>query len=155
MLAASPMLIIPLFFPVTDSTGWLWAGVFVCSSGFFGMWTSQFHLWSHMKHPPRAVRFFQKYRIILSKEHHQRHHKAPYQTNYCITTGWCNPVLGRIGFWPALEWVVSKSTGATVRPPEPEHTYTKPEDMPKGPAVEVKGEAPAAPPGEGTPSVKA
>ncbi|MDY3563148.1 fatty acid desaturase family protein [Gemmata sp. JC673] len=117
VLGASPFLIAPLFFP-TEPIGWLYAGVFVWAIGAFAMWTSQFHLWAHMKNPPRFARVLQSCRLILTKDHHQKHHKLPYQANYCITTGWCNPFLTAIRFFPAMEWVVSRATGMTPRPDE-------------------------------------
>jgi ubiquitin-conjugating enzyme E2 variant len=118
VLGAMPILLLPFALPL-EPVGWLWAGVFVWAVGVFGMWTSQFHLWAHTKNPPRVARVLQRCRLILSYGHHLRHHKSPYQTNYCITTGWCNPVLSRIRFFPALEWVVSRLTGLRPRPEEP------------------------------------
>lgn len=117
VLAASPFMIIPFFFPL-EPIGWLWATVFVWAVGAFAMWTSQFHLWAHMKRPPLLARVLQRCRLILTREHHQKHHKVPYQANYCITTGWCNPFLTRIHFFPAMEWLVSRVTGMTPRPGE-------------------------------------
>jgi plasmanylethanolamine desaturase len=115
VLGAMPLLLIPFALPV-DSVWWLRIAVFVCSAGMFGMWTSQFHLWAHTKRPPLAVRVLQRCRLILSPRHHRRHHKSPFQANYCITTGWCDPLLTRIRFFPAMEWVVSKVTGLRPRP---------------------------------------
>jgi ubiquitin-conjugating enzyme E2 variant len=115
MLASMPFLIIPLALPV-EPVGWLWAGVFVWVVGAFAMWTSQFHLWAHMKNPPRLARVLQRCRLILTPQHHWRHHKDPYVANYCITNGWCDPFLARIRFFPAMEWLVSKVTGMTPRP---------------------------------------
>lgn len=119
VLGAMPMLLLPLALP-TDSAGWLWAGVTVWAAGVFGMWTSQFHLWAHMKNPPRVARVLQSCRLILTRQHHQKHHKSPFRANYCITTGWCNPVLTGVRFFPAMEWLVSKATGLKPRPDAPD-----------------------------------
>jgi plasmanylethanolamine desaturase len=115
VLAAMPMLLFPFFMPL-DTTWGLALGVTVCIMGIGGMWTSQLHLWSHMKTPPRLVRWAQNCRLILTRPHHQKHHKVPFQANYCITNGWCNPILTAIGFFPVMEFVVSKLTGLKPRP---------------------------------------
>jgi ubiquitin-conjugating enzyme E2 variant len=121
VFATLPFLAAPFAMPL-EPVGWLWVAVFVWTVGVFGMWTSQFHLWAHMKQPPLFARVFQRCRLILTPRHHQRHHKSPFQTNYCITTGWCNPLLARIRFFPALEWVVTKLTGLRPRPERAEKT---------------------------------
>ena len=118
MLPGLPFLLIPFVMPL-EPVGWLWAAVFVWAVGVFAMWTSQFHKWAHMKHPPLVARVLQRCRLILSPRHHLRHHKDPYQTNYCITTGWCDPILTRIRFFPVMEWMISKLTGARPRPDTP------------------------------------
>ena len=79
--------------------------------GAWGMWTSQFHRWAHTKNPPRVVGWLQRHGLILSQAHHARHHKVPFVANYCITTGWCDGVLTRVRFFPAMEWCVSRLTG--------------------------------------------
>ena len=114
-LASLPFLLIPFAIPLAP-TAWLWVAVFVWALGGWGMWTSQFHQWSHMTDPPRVVAWLQRRGLILGRGHHVRHHKSPFVANYCITTGWCDPVLTRVRFFPALEWVVSKVTGWRPRP---------------------------------------
>jgi ubiquitin-conjugating enzyme E2 variant len=115
VFAVLPFLAVPFVLPL-EPAGWRWAAVFVWAVGVCGMWTSQFHLWAHTKNPPLVARVLQRCRLILSPRHHRRHHKSPFQTNYCITTGWCDPVLARIRFFPVLEWVVSRLTGLRPRP---------------------------------------
>jgi ubiquitin-conjugating enzyme E2 variant len=114
VLGVLPFLLLALVLPL-EPVGWLWAAVLAWAVGVFGMWTSQFHLWAHTKKPPLVARALQRCRLILSPRHHKRHHKSPFQTNYCITTGWCDPVLARIRFFPALEWVISRLTGLRPR----------------------------------------
>ncbi len=77
--------------------------------------TNQVHQWAHMPHPPRFVRRLQRWNILLSREDHQRHHAAPYVMNYCIANGWCNRILVAIGFFPAVEFVITKATGRRPR----------------------------------------
>lgn len=74
--------------------------LFVCVSGFG---TNQFHKWSHMEDPPRLVAWLQRRRLILAPDHHDRHHTPPFETYYCITAGWLNGTLHRLGFWRLLE----------------------------------------------------
>lgn len=87
-------------------------GLFACSVvGFvtlFVFGTNQFHKWAHADDPPRVVRLLQRMRLILPPGHHQIHHTAPHDTYYCITVGWMNPLLARIRFFRALEWMLAK-----------------------------------------------
>ena len=80
-----------------------------------GMPTNQVHQWAHMPNPPLLVRWAQRFGILLSREQHARHHTAPYVTNYCIATGWCNRPLAAIGFFRVAERVVSRATGLKAR----------------------------------------
>jgi plasmanylethanolamine desaturase len=80
-----------------------------CALWIFG--TNQFHKWAHADHVHPVVAWFQRAGLILGKEHHTIHHTVPHDTYYCITHGLMNPVLHRIRFFRALEWVV-----ALVRP---------------------------------------
>lgn len=77
--------------------------------------TNQFHRWAHLPAPPRWLRLAQATGLILGREHHARHHAAPYDSHYCITTGWLNPLLDRIGFFRGLEALISRATGARPR----------------------------------------
>jgi ubiquitin-conjugating enzyme E2 variant len=64
--------------------------------------TNQIHKWAHTSHPPHTVRLLQRCRIILSPRSHAIHHTAPHDSNYCITTGWLNDLLERVGFFRRL-----------------------------------------------------
>ena len=79
----------------------------VISMTFFALVTNQLHQWAHMDEPPRVVRALQRARIILSPEHHLIHHTHPHTDAYCITTGWMNPVLDKLRFFRALEFVIA------------------------------------------------
>ena len=70
--------------------------------------TNQFHKWAHLNEPPRLARILQRCRLVLPKEHHQVHHTAPFDTYYCITTGWLNWPLQKLRFFEFLEWFLSK-----------------------------------------------
>lgn len=78
--------------------------------------TSQIHKWAHMEEAaPRWVKLLQRTRIILSPDHHDLHHSAPYNRNYCITVGWMNGPLRTVRFFETLEWVITAVTGALPR----------------------------------------
>lgn len=65
--------------------------------------TNQIHKWAHMPAPPRVARFLQRLGVILANEHHDVHHKSPFDTYYCITVGLWNPLLERLRFFERLE----------------------------------------------------
>lgn len=83
----------------------------------FSAFTSQIHKWSHQDAAdvPKVVRLLQRARLVLSPEHHDVHHSAPYNRNYCITNGWLNGPLRTIRFFETLEAVISWTTGAVPR----------------------------------------
>jgi hypothetical protein len=65
--------------------------------------TNQLHMWAHMERPPRLARWLQNTRLVLTPDGHARHHANDFQTSYCITTGWLNPLLDALRFFPRLE----------------------------------------------------
>lgn len=79
--------------------------------------TNQFHKWAHQEQPPRAVRWLQRHRVILSKEHHALHHTAPFDTNYCITTGWMNGPLERFALFVRAERLLGRPPDAPLVKP--------------------------------------
>jgi hypothetical protein len=81
--------------------------------GTFGLATNLVHAWAHGP-APRPVRWLQRAGVLLSPEHHAAHHDAPYDRAYCITTGWANPLLDRIGAWGRMERAIRTLSG--VRP---------------------------------------
>jgi ubiquitin-conjugating enzyme E2 variant len=78
-------------------------GVFVGS-----YFNSQIHKWAHSVERPWLVRACQRVRLFLSPGHHSRHHSGAHLSHYCITSGWMNPLLDRIGFFRKLEWLLLK-----------------------------------------------
>lgn len=77
--------------------------------------TSQVHKWAHLPRVPRVVSWLQRARLILAPSAHAEHHAAPFDRSYCITSGWVNDALHRIGFFRGLERFVSTTTGAVPR----------------------------------------
>ena len=95
--------LIPLYFFLPLNTIFLaGAGLFFW---FFLIWifaTNQFHKWSHQATPSSLVKFLQKTHLILPIDHHQIHHTPPHDKYYCITNGWLNSFLTKIGFFDAI-----------------------------------------------------
>lgn len=89
--------------------------VFLGGFGACALPTNQIHKWAHQPDPPAPVRWLQRCGLILGRAEHDVHHLAPHATHYCITNGWCNRPLAAVGFFPALEWLVTKLTGAQPR----------------------------------------
>lgn len=97
-----------------------------CSTPFVLLWAvvacagiafcQEFHKWSHTLrsqcHP--VVNWLQDHGILVHRSAHLRHHKPPFETNYCIVTGHMNPILDRSGFFTRLADVIASFTG--VRP---------------------------------------
>ncbi len=71
---------------------------------------NQVHAMSHRsdKTTGKLVQFLQKTGIFQSKKMHRWHHKAPYETNFCVMSDFCNPILTKIGFWKKLELLILK-----------------------------------------------
>lgn len=89
-------------FPVVDLPSLFFAayiGLFL-----FGIFlTNQFHSWAHAPAPAAWVRALQRSGLILGREHHARHHTPPFNTYYCITSGWLNPILARTRFFERIK----------------------------------------------------
>lgn len=104
-----------LAWAVVPATEQLWA---LCFLSFFTtlVWgvflTNQIHKWSHTESCPALVRKLQDWHLILPPPHHDVHHTPPFDTYYCITTGWLNAPLHWVRFFPRLEaflrWVTRK-----------------------------------------------
>lgn len=80
------------------------------------MATNQFHKWAHSDSAPRLVRLLQRWHVILPADHHDVHHRAPFATYFCITTGWLNWPLRKLRFYESVEGLVHRLTG--IRPGE-------------------------------------
>ena len=87
----------------------------ITTTAIFGFGTNQFHKWAHMDNPPTIITIAQRAKIILSPNHHTIHHTTPYEHHYAITNGWTNALTKKIKLYRALEWIITKTTGAIPR----------------------------------------
>lgn len=101
--ATTAFLTVALCQPPLLSAALVWLSVFVFV-------TNIVHMWAHGPAPAFARRL-QRWGLILSPAHHAGHHTAPYTQGYCITTGWCNPLLDRHQVWRRLEAAITSITG--------------------------------------------
>lgn len=115
-IVAAPVL--GLLLVVTPQTpGWVFfACTMIAFTSFFVFCTNQFHKWAHEDRPVALVRLLQRAGLILSPEHHAIHHASPQNKAYCITVGWMNPLLDKIGFFRACEAVIGWVAPGAVRP---------------------------------------
>jgi ubiquitin-conjugating enzyme E2 variant len=113
-LMTLPLLVGVFFCPVDLVSGRLLA-VLGVSLSVWSLPVNQIHQWAHMRQPPAWVGWLQTRGVMLNRQDHQRHHVAPHELNYCILTGWCNPPLAAMRFFPRVEWLVTRVTGAQPR----------------------------------------
>jgi ubiquitin-conjugating enzyme E2 variant len=98
--------------------------------------TNQFHKWAHMDAQPGLVKLLGKFRLILTPEHHDVHHSAPFDRNYCITVGWWNPLLERTQLFPRIEAGLTFLTG--VQPAEASREFPQAESRRIGGAIQFE-----------------
>ena len=75
--------------------------------------SQEFHKWSHLtkKEAGPIINTLQNLGITIGRVSHAKHHMAPYDGNYCIVSGLCNPALDNSGFLRWLEHRVYESNG--------------------------------------------
>jgi len=69
--------------------------------------TNLLHKWAHAEKTNWLISRMQRFRLLLSPAHHELHHTRPFDSNYCITNGWLNPLLERIRFFRSVETTLS------------------------------------------------
>lgn len=115
-LGGIPVYIGCLFIPIgADKPFFSLCFFFLFSLTIFGLFTNQIHKWAHNKNAPKIIQALQKRHLILNPMHHKIHHTPPFNKYYCITTGWLNPFLKAIHFFPTCEKLIIKYTGALPR----------------------------------------
>lgn len=75
--------------------------------GALSLYVPQTHKMAHKATRNRWIRVAQSLGILLQPQAHCRHH-SDYRSNFCVFTGWLNPLLDRTGFWRALEQLTGK-----------------------------------------------
>jgi len=70
--------------------------------------TNLFHQWAHSEDVGPRVRWLQERGLILSPERHALHHSGGHDRAFCVTTGWLNPGLDAIQFFPRLERAIRR-----------------------------------------------
>ena len=70
------------------------------------------HKCGHRTRNPAWVRALQRMGLLLSRDHHLKHHRGNHDINYCLVTGWADLTLGRLGVFRLLERLISRATGA-------------------------------------------
>lgn len=97
--------LIPAYFFLPGGTGWV--SVFVAATLLFFFYgiglTNQFHKWAHDMQAPPIARWLQRRHLALPPLEHGFHHAPPFKNYYCITCGWLNGPLERVGFFGRLE----------------------------------------------------
>jgi hypothetical protein len=108
LVSLPPLLAVLFLVPVEETFGGYLFGLFSLALCLAVFLTNQFHKWAHMDDPPRAVAWLQSRGLILSREHHDVHHASPFDTYYCITAGWWNPMLQRTRVFERITPILKK-----------------------------------------------
>jgi plasmanylethanolamine desaturase len=112
-----PLVPTALFVPVAHGGAATTLGVFVVAFSVFIVLTNEAHRYAHAERAPRIVRRLQRLRLILPPEEHARHHQAPFDRAYCITSGVLNPLLDRVGLFKAITRLVPARRADAESPP--------------------------------------
>jgi plasmanylethanolamine desaturase len=115
-IVVAPILAFLMLTMPKTSGPYFYCTVVVAFTSWFVFCTNQFHKWAHDDHPAGWIRVLQRMGLILSPEHHAIHHASPQNKSYCITVGWMNPLLDRIGFFRILESLISRVSPGALRP---------------------------------------
>lgn len=90
-LAAVPLLAAASAIPPTAWAA-LFAQAFLLFTALGALATNQCHKWAHMDESdtPRLIRWAQRHWLVLPREHHRLHHTPPFDTHFCMSSGWLN-----------------------------------------------------------------
>jgi Lipid desaturase domain len=87
--AALPLLAAACWVP------WPGAQALLLCTALGALATNQCHKWAHMEEgaTPRLALWAQRRGLVLPREHHRRHHTPPFDTHFCMSSGWLNPAF--------------------------------------------------------------
>ncbi len=96
-LAALPFLVAACAMPL-DAWTWILGQALLLCVALGALFTNQCHKWAHLDESatPPAVRWAQRARLVLPREHHRLHHTAPFDSHFCMSSGWLNAPLNRL-----------------------------------------------------------
>jgi hypothetical protein len=115
-LVSVPVLLTLYFMPINQRHHtFFFMQVTMLSLTFWIFLTNQFHKWSHQNENNTLITVLQNFHLILPRGHHGDHHDLPHMNSYCITTGWLNGPLDRLGFFRRLEGLITFLTKAEPR----------------------------------------
>jgi ubiquitin-conjugating enzyme E2 variant len=102
-LVTLPVVVVLASLPAPDQALGRFAIVVGASTTLALFATNLFHRWAHAPSPPRLARRLQDWGLILTPERHALHHRHDHDRAYCVTSGWLNPLLDRVGLFERLE----------------------------------------------------
>jgi hypothetical protein len=75
--------------------------------------SQEFHKWSHQlpSQTPSWANALQRMQLTIPRTPHAQHHMAPFEGNYAIISGICNPILDQSGFFRRLEKLIYDVNG--------------------------------------------
>ncbi|MGH8765216.1 MAG: fatty acid desaturase CarF family protein [Burkholderiales bacterium] len=89
--AALPLLAAASLLSLDSRAGILWQALLLFTA-LGALATNQCHKWAHMdeEQTPRLIAWAQRHRLVLPREHHRLHHMPPFDTHFCMSSGWLN-----------------------------------------------------------------
>jgi ubiquitin-conjugating enzyme E2 variant len=75
----------------------------------------EYHKWGHRRRRGRLPRLLQRCGLLLSPDHHLRHHRGAHDSHYCLINGLADRTLGAWGFFRGLERLITAVTGVPPR----------------------------------------
>jgi ubiquitin-conjugating enzyme E2 variant len=108
------LLLVPaiIILPAQIDGAWIGFASFTASFSAAIFMTNQFHKWAHADNSPAIVGWLHRQGLVLSPRAHDRHHTAPFETDYCITSGWMNPLLERLNLFARCERLLNRDASA-------------------------------------------
>jgi ubiquitin-conjugating enzyme E2 variant len=90
-LAALPLLAVASLVSL-DSRPEIIVQSLLLSTALGALATNQCHKWAHMDAAatPPLVLWAQRRRLVLPREHHLLHHTPPFDSHFCMSSGWLN-----------------------------------------------------------------